>query len=181
MGSESVINKFKAYLRLGSGCNSSKSIMREVERKFLVRSGAYKDEATTHYLIQQGFLNTDPERTVRIRIKDGLGKITIKGISDAMGVSRSEWEYDIPGEDARKMLELCEGEVIVKRRYLVPVGKHLFEVDVFEGNNAGLVVAEVELESPEEPFEKPSWLGQEVTGDPKYYNAQLSRVNYREW
>ncbi len=155
--------------------------MKEVERKFLVRSAAYKREATTDYYIQQGFLNTDPERTVRIRLKDGLGKITVKGISDDAGVSRFEWEFDIPGEDARKLLELCEGEVIAKRRYLVPVGKHFFEVDVFEGNNTGLVVAEIELESPEEYFEKPHWLGKEVTGDPRYYNAQLSRITYREW
>ncbi len=155
--------------------------MKEVERKFLVLSEAYKREATSEFHIQQGFLSTDPERTVRVRLKNGHGKITIKGISDEEGVSRFEWEYDIPGDEAQQLLNLCKGELITKTRYEVPSGEHLFEVDVFEGSNAGLVVAEVELATPDEDFDKPSWLGQEVTGDPKYYNAQLSRITYRQW
>ena len=155
--------------------------MKEVERKFLVISEAFKGEATAQLHIQQGFLCTDPERTVRVRLQNGLGKITIKGLSDKEGVSRFEWEDDIPGDEAQQLLNLCKGELITKTRYEVPSGEHLFEVDVFEGNNAGLVVAEVELSDPDELFDKPSWLGQEVTGDPKYYNAQLSRKTYKQW
>ena len=155
--------------------------MKEVERKFLVISEAYKKEATSQRHIIQGFLSIEPERTVRVRLQNGLGKITIKGISDEEGVSRSEWEYDIPGEEAQQLLELCKGSLIAKTRYEVPSGEHIFEVDVFEGKNEGLVIAEVELEDPDESFEKPHWLGQEVTGDPKYYNAQLSTNAYKQW
>ena len=155
--------------------------MKEVERKFLVKSEAYKSAASSKLHIQQGFLSTDPERTVRIRLQNGSGKITIKGISDLEGVSRFEWEHNIPGDEAKQLLELCKGALISKTRYEVPAGKHVFEVDVFEGKNEGLVVAEVELEDPDESFEKPLWLGQEVTGDPKYYNAQLSIKGYKQW
>ncbi len=155
--------------------------MKEVERKFLVVSEVFKNEASTVLHIQQGFLSTDPERTVRVRLQNGSGKITIKGISDEAGVSRFEWEYAIPGDEARQLLDLSKGALIAKTRYEVPSGKHLFEVDVFEGENEGLIVAEIELEHPDELFERPHWLGQEITGDPKYYNAQLSINAFQQW
>ena len=155
--------------------------MKEVERKFLVKSEAYRNEATSELHIQQGFLSTDPERTVRVRLQNGRGKITVKGLSDHEGVSRFEWEHDISGQEAKLLLGLCKGALIVKTRYEVPVGSHVFEVDVFEGENEGLVIAEVELKNPGELFQKPFWLGQEVTGEPKYYNAQLSINTYSQW
>ncbi len=155
--------------------------MREVERKFLVTSEEFRKEAESELHIKQGFLSTDPERTVRIRLQNGSGKITVKGISDKAGISRFEWERDIRGDEAIQLLKLCKGNLLIKTRYCIPVGKHLFEVDVFEGDNAGLIVAEVELENPDEPFVKPEWLGTEVTGDPKYYNAQLSINTYNQW
>lgn len=155
--------------------------MREVERKFLVTSEGFRKEAASVESIKQGFLSTDPERTVRVRLQDGYGKITVKGKSDPEGVSRFEWEHQITADEAAKLLELCAGSIIAKTRYCVPSGAHVFEVDVFEGANEGLIVAEVELEDPDELFEKPAWLGQEVTGDPKYYNAQLSINTYNEW
>ena len=155
--------------------------MIEVERKFLVTSEDFKKGATSEHHIQQGFLSTDPERTVRVRLQNGSGKITVKGISDRAGISRFEWEREISSDEASKLLKLCAGSIIAKTRYCVPVGNHIFEVDVFEGVNSGLIVAEVELEDPDEPFEKPSWLGEEVTGDPKYYNAQLSLNTFKQW
>ncbi|MCE2613469.1 CYTH domain-containing protein [Flavobacteriaceae bacterium D16] len=155
--------------------------MREVERKFLVNSDKFKAEAKAELHIRQGFLSTDPERTVRVRLQNSSGKITVKGISDQAGISRFEWERDITEHEARQLLDLCKGTIIAKTRYRIPYGKHVFEVDVFEGANAGLIVAEVELEEPDEPFEKPTWLGKEVTGDPKYYNAQLSINTYNQW
>lgn len=155
--------------------------MREVERKFLVTSEDFKAEAESALKIRQGFLCTDPERTVRVRLQDGSGKITVKGISDKAGVSRFEWEHNITGDEASKLLELCTGNIIAKTRYCVPFAAHVFEVDVFEEANAGLIVAEVELQEPDEAFEKPRWLGEEVTGDPRYYNAQLSLNTYNQW
>ena len=155
--------------------------MREVERKFLVTSEDFRTEAESEFHIKQGFLSTDPERTVRIRLQNGSGKITVKGISDKAGISRFEWERDISGDEAVQLLKLCKGNLLIKKRYCIPVGKHIFEVDVFEGANSGLIVAEVELEDADEPYEKPDWLGTEVTGDPKYYNAQLSINTYNQW
>lgn len=155
--------------------------MREVERKFLVTSEDFRAEAESELHIRQGFLSTDPERTVRVRLQNDSGKITVKGISDQAGISRFEWERDITGDEAIQLLDLCAGSLICKTRYRIPLGKHVFEVDVFEGANAGLIVAEIELEDPDDPFEKPEWLGQEVTGDPKYYNAQLSINTFNQW
>ena len=155
--------------------------MREVERKFLVTSEDFREAAESELHIQQGFLSTDPERTVRVRLQNGSGKITVKGISDRAGISRFEWERDITSDEASMLLKLCTGTLIAKTRYCVPIGNHIFEVDVFEGANSGLIVAEVELEDPDEPFQKPSWLGEEVTGDPKYYNAQLSINTFKQW
>lgn len=146
----------------------------EIERKFLVRSDAYKSEATGYYRITQAYLCKVPERTVRIRIRGDRGFITIKGKSNESGLSRYEWEKEIPVTEARELLKLCEPVVIDKTRHEIPVGEHIFEVDEFHGAHDGLVVAEVELQSETEAFTRPDWLGEEVTGDKRYYNSQLS-------
>ena len=153
----------------------------EIERKFLVVSQEYREAAHMQKQIVQGFLNTDPERTVRVRLYEGNGYITIKGISNKSGTSRKEWEFEIDPGKARELMELAVESIIEKIRYLIHVGDHLYEVDEFEGANAGLIIAEVELDSEDEEFIKPSWLGQEVTGDPKYYNAQLSKIPFNQW
>lgn len=155
--------------------------MIEIERKFLVRSMNFKREAHNSYEIIQGFLNTDPERTVRVRIKGKQGFITVKGKSNVEGTVRMEWEKEIAKEDALQLLNLCEPTIIKKFRYEVKVENHLFEVDEFLGDNEGLVIAEIELESENEFFEKPAWLGEEVTGQLKYYNSHLSRIPYKKW
>ncbi|ADV48584.1 CYTH domain-containing protein [Cellulophaga sp. E16_2] len=155
--------------------------MVEIERKFLVLSNAYKTEANTKTRIVQGFLNTDPERTVRIRIKGDQGFITVKGKGNTTGVSRFEWEKEIAVPEAEALLKIAEPGSIDKFRYEVQVGKHIFEVDEFFGENEGLIVAEVELSSEEEAFEKPNWLGEEVSGITKYYNSQLSKNPFKKW
>ncbi len=155
--------------------------MIEIERKFLVRSNDFKFEALQHSRIVQGFLNTDPERTVRIRINGDHAFITVKGISTKNGLSRFEWEKEIPLIEAETLLELCEPGKIEKLRYLVKNNKHTFEVDEFLGDNEGLVLAEIELKKENEIFSKPSWLGTEVTGDVRYYNSQLSNDPYINW
>jgi adenylate cyclase len=152
--------------------------MIEIERKFLVLNDAFIDLAVTKNRIVQGYLNSIPERTVRIRIKGEKGFLTIKGKGNDSGTTRLEWEREIPLAEAEQLLTLCEKGIIDKTRYEIPSGKHTYEVDVFTGENAGLIVAEIELTSENEPFEKPSWLGQEVTGDEKYYNAYLSNHPY---
>ncbi len=153
---------------------------KEIERKFLV-NGEYKREVYASECICQGYLSSVPERTVRIRIRGERGFITVKGSGDKGGMSRFEWEKEIPVEDARELLKLCEPGVIDKVRHLVKVGKHVFEVDEFAGENEGLVIAEVELESEDEVFTYPSWLGEEVTGDVRYYNSYLSHFPYSQW
>ncbi|MFT5215815.1 MAG: adenylate cyclase [Glaciecola sp.] len=155
--------------------------MIEIERKFLVTSDVFKKEAHQKFRIIQGFLNRDPERTVRIRLKDDTGILTVKGLSSNDGLSRFEWEKDILQNDAKALLEFCEEGVIDKLRYEIKVDKHIFEVDEFFGDNEGLVIAEVELSSEDEVFTKPNWLGEEVTGDIKYYNSQLSKQPYNTW
>ncbi len=155
--------------------------MLEIERKYLVLSDDFKAVATSHFKIQQGFLNTDPARTVRIRLQDSLGFLTVKGMSSTSHRSRFEWEKELSKTDAEALLQLCEKGVIEKIRYLIPCGKHIYEVDVFEGDNQGLIVAEVELHSEEEKFIKPKWLGEEVTGDVRYYNSQLSKNPFKSW
>lgn len=155
--------------------------MIEIERKFLVTAETYKQEAKKQTRIVQGFLTTDPERTVRIRIKGTTGFITIKGKSDNEGLSRFEWEKEIPVAEAQALLERCLPGVIDKVRYEVPKGKFTFEIDEFFGANEGLVVAEVELETPDEAHPIPEWLGEEVTGNIKYYNSQLSSNPYKNW
>lgn len=151
---------------------------KEIERKFLVR-GDFKSLAFRSERITQGYLSSVPERTVRVRIKGNEGFITIKGLSNASGLTRYEWEKEIPVDEARELLQLSEPGMIDKTRYLVQVGKHVFEVDEFYGENEGLILAEIELQSEDEPFEIPEWLGKEVTGDPRYYNAMLSKKPYK--
>ncbi|RZN83814.1 MAG: CYTH domain-containing protein [Winogradskyella sp.] len=155
--------------------------MTEIERKFLVKSKIFKDQAFNSYDIKQGFLNSDPERTVRIRLKKDKGILTVKGKSTSDGLSRFEWEKDIPKEEAEALLLLCEKGIIDKTRYEVKVGNHIFEVDEFYSDNEGLIVAEVELNSEAETFEKPDWLGKEVTGNIKYYNSNLSKRPFKDW
>jgi len=155
--------------------------MIEIERKFLITSQAFKNEAYTSTRIVQGFLNTHPERTVRVRIKGEKGFITVKGKSNEEGTIRAEWEKEIALGDAEMLLKLCEDGVIEKTRYEVKLGNHIFEVDEFFGKNEGLTVAEIELTSKDEVFEKPSWLGEEVTGQIQYYNSQLSQQPYNTW
>lgn len=153
----------------------------EIERKFLVLSDAFIAESTGSSRIAQGYIGTVPGRTVRIRIRGDKGYITIKGNSSDDGLSRFEWEKEIPLQEAEELMKLCEKGIIDKTRYLVPCGNHTFEVDVFYGDNEGLVMAEVELSSPDEDFDRPSWLGEEVTGDPRFYNKMLTRHPFKEW
>lgn len=153
---------------------------KEIERKFLV-AGDYKPHVSKSTKIVQGYLSSVPERAVRVRIKGDKGFLTIKGIGSASGASRYEWEREISVKDATDLLELCEPGAIDKTRYIVKSGKHKFEVDEFYGDNEGLTVAEVELESEDEAFEKPEWLGAEVTGEVKYYNAMLMKNPYKNW
>ncbi len=129
----------------------------------------------------QGYLNSDPKRTVRVRLKDDKGFITIKGIGNETGATRFEWEKEIAATDARELIRLCESGVIDKTRHLVPSGKHTIEVDVFHGENEGLVMAEIELTAENEAYERPKWLGNEVTNDERYYNSYLSKHPYKEW
>lgn len=154
----------------------------EIERKFLV-AGDYKSEAYASVRITQGYLSRVPERVVRVRIKGDKGFITIKGTTNDTGLSRFEWEKEIPLADAQSLLKLAEPGVIDKTRHLIKNtdGRHIWEVDEFHGDNEDLVMAEIELESENDLFDKPSWLGKEVTGDKRYYNAYLSENPYRLW
>ena len=155
--------------------------MVEIERKFLVNSEAFKIEAYNKYKIKQGFLNSDKERTVRVRLKKDSAYLTVKGKSTANGLSRFEWEKEITIAEGDSLLKLCEQGIIDKIRYEVKSGNHTFEIDEFYGDNEGLVIAEVELNSESEKFEKPIWLGKEVTGDIRYYNSQLSKNPFINW
>lgn len=168
----------------------------EIERKFLV-NGEYKSLAVSSTRIIQGYLSSVPERTVRVRIRNEQGYITIKGAGTTSGTSsathsggasgttsgatRFEWEKEIPVEEAKELLAICEPGVIDKTRFLIPSGQHTFEVDEFYGDNLGLTIVEIELSSENEPFEKPEWLGKEVTGDSRYYNAELVKSPYNKW
>ena len=146
---------------------------KEIERKFLVKSHDYRKEAQKTEGIIQGFLSSVPERTVRVRMVDKIGWITVKGIGNASGTTRFEWEKEISKAEAEALFTLCEAGMIDKTRHVVKSGSHIFEVDEFYGAQEGLVIAEIELEREDEPFVKPKWLGKEVTGDPRYYNSQL--------
>ena len=155
--------------------------MIEIERKFLVLSNEFIKEAFSKKRIVQGYLNSHPERTVRIRIKGDKGFLTIKGKGNETGTTRLEWEREISVEDAEKLLLLCENGLIDKVRHEIQVGKHVFEVDIFSGENEGLIIAEVELETEDEKFEKPNWLGKEVTNDIRFYNAYISNHPFKSW
>ena len=152
----------------------------EIERKFLV-DDEFRDFSTAETRIVQGYLSSVPERTVRIRIKGDKGYITIKGIGNESGATRYEWEDKISVSDATELLSICEPGVIDKTRFLVKHGEHTFEVDEFYGENEGLIVAEVELDSEEEEFDRPDWLGAEVTGEEKYYNSMLMKNPFKAW
>ncbi|MCK9270639.1 MAG: CYTH domain-containing protein [Bacteroidales bacterium] len=154
---------------------------KEIERKFLVK-GDFSQFVTKKTRIIQGYLSSVPERTVRVRVKGDSGYITIKGIGSASGASRYEWEKQITLEEAQELMALCEPGIIDKTRYIVPASGGLkFEVDEFYGENEGLTVAEIELPSEGHQFEKPQWLGQEVTGDARYYNSVLMKNPYKNW
>jgi len=153
----------------------------EIERKFLVKHLNFLNSEYNSSIIKQGYLNSNKNRAVRVRVKNNQGFITVKGISNNTGTSRFEWEKEISVEDAYNLLTLCEPGMISKTRYFIPNGPHTFELDVFDDENDGLVVAEIELNSEEENFHKPEWLGKEVTGENKYYNSQLSKNPYKNW
>ena len=153
----------------------------EIERKFLVKNDTWKKVTFKQIIIKQGYLNSDKNRTVRIRISDHQGFITVKGVSNASGATRFEWEKEIDVTEATEMLSLCETTIIDKNRFLVESGKHIFEIDEFYGDNQGLIIAEIELNSENETFEKPTWLGAEVTGNAKYYNSYLSKFPFSTW
>lgn len=152
----------------------------EIERKFRV-VGDFRHEARECERIVQGFLSSVPERTVRVRSQNGRGYLTIKGKGDSSGTTRYEWEREIPPDEADALLALCEPGIIDKTRYYVPVDGCVFEVDEFHGDNAGLIVAELELAHADDPVPAPPWLGPEVTGDPRYYNAALKAHPYCRW
>lgn len=152
----------------------------EIERKFLVR-GDFSPFVTHSERIVQGYIASGNGRTVRVRLYGERGYLTIKGPSGPAGLSRFEWEKEIGAEDARALMMLCLPGMIDKTRNLVPCDGHTFEVDVFHGDNEGLIIAEVELRSEDEAFERPAWLGREVTGDRRFYNASLARKPYSQW
>ncbi len=153
----------------------------EIERKFLVLDDSFKHEAFSKSHIQQGYICSERGRTVRVRIRDERAYLTIKGPSENGGLSRYEFEREIPLEDGQQMMQLCEPGIIDKTRWLVKSGKHTFEVDEFFGDNEGLVVAEVELAYEDEPYEKPHFIGKEVTGDRRYYNSCLCVKPFNKW
>ena len=155
--------------------------MQEIERKFLLLDTPDFKDALSKTRIEQGYLNAAPERTVRVRIRGDKGFLTIKGKSSKDGLSRFEWEREIPLLEAEELLKLCEPGVIEKIRYEIKHGDHIFEIDEFTGPNAGLFLAEVELQHESEEFLRPPWLGKEVTGDQRYYNSYLSKFPYSEW
>jgi len=153
---------------------------KEIERKFLLLNEAWQDQASPGVYMCQGYMGEAQRASVRIRVEGEHANINIK--SATLGVSRMEYEYAIPKDEALEMLNtLCERPLIEKTRYEVVVGEHTWEVDVFKGENAGLVVAEVELESEEQPFEKPLWAGDEVSDDPRYYNVCLVKHPFKDW
>lgn len=153
----------------------------EIERKFLVTNDDFKKDSFKHIRIIQGFLSSVPQRTVRVRIVEDKGFITVKGIGNTSGTTRFEWEKELSVDEANDLLKICEPGVIDKMRYHVKSGRHIIEVDEFYGDNAGLCVAEIELTTEDEIFKKPDWLGKEVTGLAQYYNAVLSKHPYKEW
>lgn len=150
----------------------------EIERKFLVVRELWEPKGEG-VRIAQGYLNADPERTVRVRVKGNMGYLTVKGKNE--GIARKEFEYEIPLEDAEEMLKLCALPIIEKRRFREKVEGHTWEVDAFSGDNRGLLLAEIELQEENESFKRPEWLGREVSEDPRYYNSNLSRHPFGRW
>ena len=153
----------------------------EIERKFLVKNNSYKAMAFASSRIMQGYICSGRGRTVRVRIRGQKGYLTIKGPADAQGLGRYEWEKEISLEEAQELMKLCEPGMIDKTRYLVQSGKHVFEVDEFYGENEGLTIAEVELSAKDESYEKPDFIGDEVTGDVRYYNSFLMKNPFSQW
>ena len=149
----------------------------EIERKFLVTDDRWRTGSGTLY--RQGYLNTDKQRTVRVRISDDSAFLSVKGLTH--GATREEFEYSIPVADAEAMLQLCQEPLIEKRRFLCGYQGMVWEIDEFAGVNEGLVIAEIELDSEDQPFDRPPWLGNEVTHDPRYYNANLVALPFRDW
>ena len=150
---------------------------KEIERKFLLKGRFWPRETVMR--CRQGFLNSFKERTVRVRTIGDKGYLTVKGI--AVGASRMEFEYEIPYQDAITLLDICEKPLIEKNRYSVKEGDLIWEIDEFFGENQGLIIAEVELEREDQPFTKPDWVGEEVTGDPRYFNSNLIKKPYTKW
>ena len=153
----------------------------EIERKFLVKDDSFKELAFSFSRIAQGYICSTRGRTVRVRIRDDKGYLTIKGPAGENGLSRYEWEKELPLTEAQELMKLCDPGMIDKVRYLVQCGKHVYEVDEFYGDNEGLVVAEIELASEDESFERPDFIGEEVTGIVKYYNSFLMKFPYSKW
>jgi CYTH domain-containing protein len=152
----------------------------ETERKFLVTGDGYKAEAVEKHRIRQGYIAHDEGRSVRVRIRDGKGILTVKGPFIGFG-SRPEWEKELTLPEAEDLFRLCKPGSVDKTRWIVPAGERFFEVDEFHGENEGLVMAEIELADADESFPKPSWLGEEVTGDRRYYNGYLARKPFKTW
>jgi len=151
----------------------------EIERKFLLKNDLWRESIVRSHVLKQGYLASSPLPTVRVRTSDYKAFLTIKGRTE--GISRVEFEYEIPQDEALEMLELCAQTPIEKKRHIVEANGHIWEIDVFEGSNAGLVLAEVELDSEDEKVELPDWIGKEVTSDPRYYNSALSKCPYSTW
>lgn len=153
----------------------------EIERKFLVKNDSFKNVCFAEKTIKQGYLNSNKNRTVRVRTIDDKAFMTVKGKSNATGTTRFEWEKEIDILEAEALLLLCEPSIIEKTRFYVKCEQHVFEIDAFFGDNLGLIVAEIELEDEAEAFQKPIWIGEEVTGNEKYYNSKLSKVPFKDW
>ena len=154
---------------------------KEIERKFLITSNSFKQNISSKYNIVQGYLSTDPSRSVRLRISNSKGYLTIKGRASKNGLSRLEWEKELPIKEANELIALCLPNKIVKTRYKVNYKGRIFYIDIFEGMNEGLNIAEIELNSEQDTFEKPKWLGKEITGIKKYYNSQLCQNPFTKW
>ena len=151
----------------------------EIERKFRVANDDWRAMASSSSSLKQGYLSSSAEATVRVRLEDNLGTLTIK--SKTKGITRNEFEYAIPAQEAKELLIICSGPLIEKTRYRIPQENHTWEIDVFEGDNDGLIIAEIELTSDEDYFAKPQWLGEEVSGDSRYYNSNLATHPYVNW
>ena len=151
----------------------------EIERKFRVANDDWRAMASSSSSLKQGYLSSSAEATVRVRLEDNLGTLTIK--SKTKGITRNEFEYAIPAQEAKELLMLCREPLIEKTRYRIPHENHTWEIDVFEGDNDGLIIAEIELTSEDDYFAKPQWLGEEVSGDSRYYNSNLATHPYVKW